>query len=86
MLNIYGLYANRVDYWENIFKPSFMKQGNVIMGGSQFYIGRDVIWDPLAQEDPLYDLFLLRMEAFGNYDTKPTKLRLTYRNKRYERR
>ena len=46
--NIYGVYSNRVSYWEKKFKLDYIRQQNVLVGFEpNFSIGSAKIWNPL---------------------------------------
>jgi hypothetical protein len=75
VLNVYGPYSNRVEYWDTFFKLECIQNGLVVIGGDlNFTLGAFKIWGPVAQIDCLLGYFLRKLEEVGLLDIEPTKL------------
>ena len=62
ILNIYGLYKERVSYWNRLKQKYFFKNENLILGGGlNFTIGNFKNWGPNLRSDHFTDYFDLRL-------------------------
>jgi hypothetical protein len=83
LLNVYGPYMDRVDYWDRFFQMDWIHFGLVVVGGDlNFTLGALEFWGHVAQVDYLSGYFIKKMEEVGLLDVEPTKLTPTLRNKR----
>ena len=58
IVNIYGPYTNRSEFWDSFKKSGFIKEINLIIGGDlNFTLGAHEIWGPKARIDPLAPYF-----------------------------
>jgi len=66
LLNLYGPYKGKEDFWERLFAINCIRTNSFIIGGYlNFKINMDEIWGPLAREDKLDIFFLDKMELAG---------------------
>eukprot|EP01018_Ginkgo_biloba_P006122 Gb_38546 [translate_table: standard] len=82
-LNVYGPYADRMDFWDRFLANPFLRENNVILGGdSNFMLSNAGIWGSSAHSNPLSSYFLKKLEVVGLVDVEPTKLSPTWRTLR----
>ena len=58
IVNIYGPYTNRLEFWDSFRKSGFIKEIKLIIDGDlNFTLGAHEIWGPKARTDPLAPYF-----------------------------
>lgn len=78
LVNIYGPYHNRVDYWESLMQVPFMANDNIIIGGDLiFSLGHAKSWGNHVQIDPLSDFFEKLLEHYGYLNIEVARIQLT---------
>ena len=83
LLNIYGPYNNRVDFWENLENTSLIRKENLIIRGDlNFTLGAHEIWVPRVRLDTLSPFFGNLLHNLKLVDLDPQKLKPTWTNRR----
>lgn len=83
MVNVYGPNAHIINYWDSIFRASFINTKNLIIGGDlNFSIGEVESSRALPHKDNLSNYFVRRLDDYSVYDIPPVKLCPTWRNMR----
>ena len=78
ILNIYGMYSNRVDFWDSFKNSRMSKEENLIIGGDlNFTLGANESWGPKERMNPLAPYFsnlLMELELIDldTQNLKPT--------------
>lgn len=83
ILNIYGPYENKFEFWQSLMRKDFTKVSNVIVGGDlNFTLSFEEIWGEAACLDPLGPLLGEHLEKGYWMDIKTSELKPTWCNKR----
>jgi len=78
VVNIYGPYVNRVDYWEGLPSNESLRNLSIILGGYlNFTLSRVEIWGSTAREDILAYEFVNKLEEIGWVDVEPINMTTT---------
>jgi len=78
LLNIYGPYMERLEYWDTIFSSEWFQKGLVIVWGDlNFTLGALEVWGLATQVDCMSSYFINKLEEVGLLDIEPTKLTST---------
>ena len=76
IMNIYGPYNNRVEFWDSFKKIDISRKENLIIGGDlNFTLGAHEIWGPKARTDPLALFFSNLLQNMNLIDLDPQKLK-----------
>jgi hypothetical protein len=60
ILNIYGPYLDRVEYWDRVLNMEWIQRGLVVVEGDfNFTLGESELWGPTAQVDYLVGYFII---------------------------
>lgn len=74
-MNFYGIYQDKVEFWDNLFSKSFFSHENVILGGDlNLTLGVAEIWGPKVILDPLSYFFKHHLAQLDCFDIGPIKL------------
>eukprot|EP01018_Ginkgo_biloba_P018081 Gb_04379 [translate_table: standard] len=83
LLNVYGPYEEKQEYWANLLLTEWIKSKKLIIGGDlNLTLHRGEIWGSSARQDKLEDYFLDKFESIGWVDVDPTKVKPTWTNNR----
>lgn len=83
VVNIYGLYQERLIFWEGIFSMAWWNSSDLIVGGDlNFSLGEAEIWGESAHVDELFDYFRQALCQVGVSDIPSPKLLPTWSNRR----
>lgn len=83
MVNIYGPYHRRENFWERILEANIFQSDNIILGGDlNFSLGYLESWGHHPQADPLAGFFKQLLNLQKLIYVPSTKLAPTWRNKR----
>ena len=75
IVNIYGCYNNRVEFWDAFKNFVISKKENLIIGGDlNFTLGAHEIWGPKARTYPLAPFFINLLQNLKLIDLDPIKL------------
>jgi hypothetical protein len=81
LINVYGPYVNKEDYWEVFLNLDCIKRENVVVGGDHNFILRQgEFWGVNHRMDPLADYQLHKIEERKLCDVEPLKIAPTWRN------
>ena len=76
ILNIYGPYNNRVEFWETLKNSIIIQKENLIIGGDlNFTLGVHEIWDIRKRKDPLASFFSNLLHNLKMVDLDPQNLK-----------
>jgi len=65
IINIYGPYANRVNFWNRVSNPGVINTQNIILGGDlNFNFSLKGVWGAHPCQDPPESFFLHWLETF----------------------
>lgn len=83
LLNIYGPYINRRDYWENLRQQAFWKDDSLIVGGDlNFILSNRERWGFNSRPYYLSSYFSYILEEAELVDIEPIPIKPTFSNKR----
>jgi hypothetical protein len=83
VINCYGPYSDREEFWEDIKRDGVLKEHNLILGGDlNFTTSNREVWGLHARVDPLQLYFIHLIQVEGLVDVEPIKLLPTWRNGR----
>lgn len=83
LVNIYGPYQNREEFWNHLLSLSLLSHEQIIVGGDlNLSLGASEILGPKASPDPLAEYFINFMVQKALIDLNPIKLNPTWRNRR----
>jgi len=58
MINCYGLYADKVVFWDELKRTGILDEENLILGGDlNFTVSSREVWGDVARMDPLQHYF-----------------------------
>ena len=78
ILNIYGPYNNKTEFWDSFKNSGMSKEENLIIGGDlNFTMGAQEIWGPKARMDPLSHYFSNLLLELKLIDLDPQNLKPT---------
>jgi hypothetical protein len=85
LVNCYGPYGNRHDFWDRVKKDGILKEHNLILGGDlNFTISTREVWGSSPRIDPMASYFNQLFQEEGLIDVEPVKFLPTWRNGRGE--
>ena len=83
IVNIYGPYNNRVEFWDSFKNSDISRKENLIIGGDlNFTLGANKIWGPKVRTDPLALFFSNLLQNMNLIDLDPQKSKLSWTNRR----
>ena len=78
IVNIYGPYNDRVEFWDSFKNSDISRKENMIIGGDlNFTLGAHEIWGLKARTDPLSPFFSNLLQNLKLIDLDPQKLNLS---------
>ena len=78
VLNVNGLYLNRIPFWDNVFNNLLLRGDLAIIGGDlNFSLGQSKVWGPHACADLLTNYFTQELVERKYLDIEPMKLKPT---------
>lgn len=85
LVNIYGQYNERKEYWDAFFSQDLLKKQYIIVGNDlNFATSRTKIWGEMTWMDPVAYYFLHNIEVSWLCDIEPMRFVPTWRNFRVE--
>lgn len=86
LINCYGPYSDRKDFWEDLKGSGLLYQSDIIIGEDlNFTISQREIWGGSSRQDPLVAFFSYLMESMNLIDLEPIPLAPTWSNRRSRR-
>ena len=83
VINIYGLYLNRIPFRDKIFSNTLLRGDMMIIGGDlNFSLGWAEVWGPHARTDLLSDYFTRNLVERNWLDVEPCVLKPVWKNNR----
>ena len=83
VFNVYGPCLNRIPFWDSLFTNSILGGDMVVIGGDlNFSLGQVEVWGKNARQDLLTEYFTHKLVEKNWIDTKPLKLKPTWKNTR----
>ena len=83
ILNVYGPYLNRADFWDSLLKMEIFDDRELVLGGDlNLSLGVSEVWGPKAYPDALANFFIQSFARKNLLDIIPPKVSPTWRNKR----
>lgn len=83
VINIYGLYLNRIPFRDKIFSNTLLRGDMMIIGGDlNFSLGWAEVWGPHARTDLLSDYFTRNLVERNWLDVEPCVLKPVCKNNR----
>ena len=83
ILNVYGPYLNRADFWDSLLKMEIFDDRELVLGGDlNLSLGVSEVWGPKAFPDALANFFIQSFAKKNLLDIISPKVSPTWRNKR----